>query len=170
MSKNDNERKYYIYSYQEKRLIEVDKQVYDAVYKEPQRIRKQQQRRGLCSCPRSKWYFCDGCCAGCTYEISPVVDGYFVIDKESRETQSILETLADDSVDVEQQVVERLEIERIKAYVDSKFPGWFEVFELINQGFTERELAARFGKAKTTFHDQLVKIRKDLKEKFYEEF
>lgn len=48
-------------------LYEVSKEVYELESKEINRVRKQAQRNGECSCPKGKLWQCDGCCVDCPF-------------------------------------------------------------------------------------------------------
>lgn len=48
-------------------VYEVTKEVYELESKEINRVRKQAQRNGECSCPKGKLWQCDGCCVDCPF-------------------------------------------------------------------------------------------------------
>lgn len=107
--KENDEKKYLLpqrVSPTQVELYEVTKEVYELESKEINRVRKQAQRNGECSCPKEKLWLCDGCCVDCPFyhkrqvvRYSPATD-YIVYNQcfweESKiKAQGLVHTLTD---------------------------------------------------------------------------
>lgn len=149
-------------------LYEVTKEVYELESKEINRVRKQAQRNGECSCPKEKMWQCDGCCVDCPFYHKRQVSLSDVAYKDDKgENDITYEDITPDETfeNTPDGIMFKVLVEELKEKLVSIDPKSRLIFDtiyekVINNTFDSlRKVADEMGIKWTTFHDKLVIIR-----------
>ena len=115
-------------------VYEVTKKVYDLETKEINRVRKQHQRDGECSCLKGKLWQCDGCCVDCPfYHKRPISLNDVAYKDEKGEEDITYEEITPDKKfeDTPDGVMFKVLVEELKEKLESIDPDMKRIFESI---------------------------------------
>lgn len=172
MSKNANQsktesRRIYIRSH--RCWQEVPEEIYQDHTRFHDAYRHKMQDRGLCSCPRSKWWTCDADCLTCEYRNADVIASLDSPLEEDEDDLLLMDTIADNSVAVSELATDRIVLEQLFKRLTELMPEASNIGKLRLQGLSDEAIAKTIGISRTTFLSRIKAAKKKL-EKEYPDF
>lgn len=167
MKNNENQSKTKrIYDRGTGKWYDVSEEQYADYNRWHSRIMMRRQREGLCICPKSRLWVCDGVCDGCEFarEEYPVSLDYAI--EEDGELRFYLPGYGDPSQNVEETVLRKIEREEMLQKLKEIMPEAFVIGRLRLEGLTDREIADRLGIKRTTMIMRLKAAKKELRKYF----
>ena len=165
MSNYDNQTKH-IYLKPTHQWVEVPDEYYQDSTRKNDALRKRMQYHHRCSCPRNKWWLCDGACFDCEYHITTndcISLDNIISDSDGNE-RSLLDNLADPSQDL----YSILENHELRAALYAKFNELNQegrrICELVISGKSERDCAKEMNMARNTYVYRRNKVLRQLYE------
>lgn len=172
MSKNANHSKtntHRIYIRSQRRWQEVPEEAYKEHTRFHDTYRHKMQRRGLCYCPRNKWWVCDADCLTCEYRNANAIASLDSPIGENDDDLILLDTIADDSVAVSELAADRIVLEQLFKRLAELMPEAENIGRLRMQGLSDEAIAKKIGIPRTTFLSRIKAAKKQL-EKEYPDF
>lgn len=154
----DNQKKIYVKS--ERCFVPVTDEVYYEYYRPIWAARKKAQEHNQCMCPKGKLYECDGDCCSCKYKAAGNV---ISLDYEYGEDKKSLSDMISSDFDMEELITDRILLEELLVKLEELDPDGRKIFEMLSEGLSDRSIAMKLGRKKSTFSLQMKKIRKKLK-------
>ena len=165
-SKNNTRR---IYVRSQRRWQEVPEDVYQEHIRFHDTYRHRMQGRGLCSCPRNKWWVCDADCLTCEYRNADVIASLDSPIGEDDDDLTLMDTIADDSVVVSELATDRIVLEQLFKRLADMMPEAENIGRLRLQGLSDEQISREIGIPRTTFLSRIKAAKKQL-EKEYPDF
>ena len=165
-SKNNTRR---IYNRSQRRWQEVPEDVYQEHIRFHDTYRHRMQGRGLCSCPRNKWWVCDADCLTCEYRNADVIASLDSPIGEDDDDLTLMDTIADDSVVVSELATDRIVLEQLFKRLADMMPEAENIGRLRLQGLSDEQISREIGIPRTTFLSRIKAAKKQL-EKEYPDF
>ena len=165
--RKNNTRRIYIRS--QRRWQEVPEDVYQEHIRFHDTYRHRMQDRGLCSCPRSKWWTCDADCLTCEYRNADVIASLDSPIGEDDDDLTLMDTIADDSVVVSELAPDRIVLEQLFKRLADMMPEAENIGRLRLQGLSDEQISREIGIPRTTFLSRIKAAKKQL-EKEYPDF
>ena len=165
--RKNNTRRIYIRS--QRRWQEVPEDVYQEHIRFHDTYRHRMQGRGLCCCPRSKWWTCDADCLTCEYRNADVIASLDSPIGEDDDDLTLMDTIADDSVAVSELATDRIVLEQLFKRLADMMPEAENIGKLRLQGLYDEAIAKKIGITRTTFLSRIKAAKKQL-EKEYPDF
>ncbi len=165
-SKNNTRR---IYNRSQRRWQEVPEEVYQEYTRFHDTYRHRMQGRGLCSCPRNKWWVCDADCLTCEYRNADVIASLDSPIGEDDDDLTLMDTIADDSVVVSELATDRIVLEQLFKRLADMMPEAENIGRLRLQGLSDKQISREIGIPRTTFLSRIKAAKKQL-EKEYPDF
>ena len=165
MQNKENQSKR-IYLKSASKWVEVTDEFYQAYTKKNDALRKRMQYHHCCSCPRSKWWLCDGACFDCEYQITTneaLSLDYTVSDGEGNE-KSLLEDIADPSQDLCSIQEDRELLTALYKKLNELDPEGRRICQLVASGKSERESAKAMNLPRNTYVYRRDQVLAQLKE------
>ena len=172
MSKNENQSKNNtrrIYIRSQRRWQEVPEEIYQEHARFHDTYRHRMQDRGLCCCPRNKWWVCDADCLACEYRNADVIASLDSPIGEEDDDLILMDTIADDSVAVSELAADRIVLEQLFKRLADLMPEAADIGKLRMQGLSDEAIAKSIGIPRTTFLSRIKAAKKQL-EKEYPDF
>lgn len=167
MKSFDNQYRIYIKSTRE--CVEISEEVYREHVRHYDTIRKRQQSRGECACPKSKFWLCDGDCLTCEFHHTSMDSLDYTVESKDGDTYSPIDQICDPSPSIESIVTDKIELDRLFARLHEIMPEAIEIGRLRQQGLSDSAIADALGIKRTTFLSRLKKA-KDLLSDEYPDF
>lgn len=101
-----------IYIRSQRRWQEVPEEVYQEHPRLHDTYRHKMQDRGLCCCPRNKWWNCDADCLTCEYRNADVIASLDAPIGEENNDLILMDTIADESVAFSELIADRIVLEQ----------------------------------------------------------
>ena len=156
-----------IYDKQSGQWVEVGADGFQIIVRFRNNIRKQMKEEKRCSCPQSKWWYCDGMCQDCKYspsdEVASLDELYAGPDGS---TFRLSDLLVDTSLPVSEACVNQLFAQKILNRLRELMPEALTIGRLRLLGMTDEAIAKEVGIPRTTFLYQLDKAWQTLQEEF----
>ena len=165
-SKNNTHR---IYVRSQRRWQEVPEDVYQEHIRFHDTYRHRMQGRGLCCCPRNKWWVCDADCLTCEYRNADVIASLDSPIGEDDDDLTLMDTIADDSVVVSELATDRIVLEQLFKRLADMMPEAENIGRLRLQGLSDEQISREIGIPRTTFLSRIKAAKKQL-EKEYPDF
>lgn len=165
-SKNNTRR---IYIRSQRRWQEVPEDVYQEHIRFHDTYRHRMQDRGLCCCPRNKWWVCDVDCLTCEYRNADVIASLDSPIGEEDDDLTLMNTIADGSVDIAELVTDRIVLQQLFKRLADMMPEAENTGKLRLQGLSDEAIAKKIGIPRTTFLSRIKAAKKQL-EKEYPDF
>lgn len=165
-SKN-NTRQIYIRS--QRRWQEVPEDVYQEHIRFHDTYRHRMQDRGLCCCPRNKWWVCDADCLTCEYRNADVIASLDAPIGEEDDGLILMDTIADESVAVSELATDRIVLQQLFKRLADLMPEATDIGKLRLQSLSDEAIAKKIGIPRTTFLSRIKTAKKQL-EKEYPDF
>ena len=165
-SKNNTRR---IYNRSQRRWQEVPEDVYQEHIRFHDTYRHRMQGRGLCCCPRNKWWVCDADCLTCEYRNADVIASLDSPIGEDDDDLTLMDTIADDSVVVSELATDRIVLEQLFKRLADMMPEAENIGRLRLQGLSDEQISREIGIPRTTFLSRIKAAKKQL-EKEYPDF
>ena len=127
------------------------------------------QGRGLCCCPRNKWWVCDADCLTCEYRNADVIASLDSPIGEDDDDLTLMDTIADDSVVVSELATDRIVLEQLFKRLADMMPEAENIGRLRLQGLSDEQISREIGIPRTTFLSRIKAAKKQL-EKEYPDF
>lgn len=159
--RNDKQGQKKIYLRQKDVFVPVSDEVYHEYYKPVWAHMKRMQYHGRCYCPKSHIWECDADCASCCYARKGDIDSLDEIHMNTKgDAYTLADTMADDSVDVESMVMDAALLDALFAKVKELEPDLRDIFGLLLEERSEREIAQAFGyKSQTSVNRRKRKLK-----------
>lgn len=148
--------------------IEVTKDFHDDYYRDLNAYRRTEQNHGRCTCPRSKYYYCDMDCNSCQYSRAGdtlSLDCPTTNDEGDEET--MLDKMVDEATDTAEIAADQLLLEALIKRMEELVPGIFRAFELRQSGLSDTEIAQELDIPRTTLLSRMKKVTTILTEEFF---
>ncbi len=162
-----NTRRIYIRS--QHRWQEVPEEIYQEHTRFHDTYRHRMQDRGLCCCPRNKWWVCDSDCLTCKYHNADVISSLDSPIGDEDEDLVLMDTIADDCVPVSELAADRIVLEQLFKRLADLMPEAADIGKLRMQGLSDEAIAKSIGIPRTTFLSRIKSAKKQL-EKEYPDF
>ena len=162
-SKNNTRR---IYIRSQRRWQEVPEEVYQEYTRFHDTYRHRMQGRGLCSCPRNKWWVCDADCLTCEYRNADVIASLDSPIGEEEDDLTLMDTIADDSVAVSELATDRIVLEQLFKRLADLMPEATDIGKLRLQGLSDEAIAKKIGIPRTTFLSRIKAAKKLLAQEY----
>lgn len=162
--RKNNTRRIYIRS--QRRWQEVPEDVYQEHIRFHDTYRHRMQDRGLCSCPRSKWWTCDADCLTCEYRNADVIASLDSPIGEEEDDLTLMDTIADDSVAVSELATDRIVLEQLFKRLADLMPEATDIGKLRLQGLSDEAIAKKIGIPRTTFLSRIKAAKKLLAQEY----
>ena len=163
MSKNVNQSKTEtrrIYIRSQHRWQEVSEEVYQEHTRFHDTYRHRIQGRGLCSCPRNKWWVCDADCLTCEYRNADVIASLDAPIGEDDDNLSLMDAITDDSMTVSELATDRIVLEQLFKRLAELMPEAESIGKLRMQGLSDEAIAKVIGIPRTTFLSRIKAAKK----------
>lgn len=158
-SKNNTRR---IYIRSQHRWQEVPEDVYQEHTRFHDTYRHKMRDRGLCCCPRSKWWICDSDCLTCEYYNKDIIPPLDSTIREEEDELTLMDTIADESVSVSELATDRIVLEQLFKLLTELMPEATDIGKLRMQGFSDEVIAKAIGIPRTTFLSRIKAAKKQL--------
>ena len=158
-----------IYIRSQRRWQEVPEEVYQEHIRFHDAYRHKMQKRGLCRCPRSKWWTCDADCLTCEYRNAENTLSLDAPLEAGEEDLTLMDTIADESTAVSDLITDRIVLEQLFKRLADLMPEAETIGELRMQGLSHEAIAKAIGVPRTTFLSR-IKAAKKLLAKEYPDF
>lgn len=159
-----SEKTYFIYDRESGEKTPVSKELHDDFYREAGRIRKKEQSRGRCVCPRRCIWKCDGGCAGCEYRAA---GDTVSLDRPLTDSEGTLgEFIPCGGRPMEEVIEDRMLLEALIARLrelDPEADIMIRIWAEHPDGISDRAVARELGRPQRTFADQIKRYRADLR-------
>lgn len=165
-SKNNTRR---IYIRSQRRWQEVPEEIYQEHIRFHDTYRHSMQDRGLCCCPRNKWWVCDADCLTCEYRSADVIASLDSPIGEEDDDLLLMDTIADDSAAVSELAADRIVLEQLFKRLADLMPEAADIGKLRMQGLSDEAIAKSIGIPRAVFLSRIKAARKQL-EKEYPDF
>ena len=156
-----------IYDNQEGAWHEVTEEQFKEINQYCNTIRKREQRRHRCCCPRERFWYCNGICTDCKYYIS---QNELSLDEERQQDGEGIITLHDiiafDDPPLDESVAEYDLLGQLMERVYELMPEARDIGELRLQGLSDEAIADQIHIKRKTFTYRIEKVRKQLIEEF----
>ena len=162
--RKNNTRRIYIRS--QRRWQEVPEDVYQEHIRFHDTYRHRMQDRGLCSCPRSKWWTCDADCLTCEYRNADVIASLDSPIGEDDDDLTLMDTIADDSVSVSELATDRIVLGQLFKRLADMMPEAENIGKLRLQGLSDEAIAKKIGIPRTTFLSRIKAAKKLLAQEY----
>ena len=162
-----NTRRIYVRS--QRRWQEVPEDVYQEHIRFHDTYRHKMQDRGLCSCPRNKWWVCDADCLTCEYRNADVIASLDSPIGEEEDELTLMDTISDESVAVSELATDRIVLQLLFKHLADLMPEAADIGKLRLQGISDEAIAKKIGIPRTTFLSRIKAAKKQL-EKEYPDF
>lgn len=145
-------------------------EVSEADYQEHVRFhnsyRHRQQDRGLCCCPRNKWWVCDADCLTCEYRNTDAIVSLDSPIGEESDDQTLLDAIEDKSAPFADFVIDRIVLEQLFKRLAELMPEAANIGRLRLQGLSDDAIAKSIGIPRTTFLYRIKKVLNLLKQEY----
>lgn len=170
MCKSENKNR--IYDKGTKQWFEVTPEQFREYDRWRTRLRKRMQYHGLCKCPRSKWWLCDGVCDDCEYRCIPgnIISIDKPVESDSGDEMSLHDVIPDPNSLFESAVCDQDELKQLLKRLAELIPEASEIGQLRLQGLKDEDIADAIGIKRTTFRSRIEKARAALREEYGEDF
>lgn len=169
MSKNVNQSKpnaRRIYIRSQHRWQEVSEEIYQEHIRFHDTYRHRIQGRGLCRCPRSKWWVCDADCLTCEYHNADVIASLDAPIGEDDDNLSLMDAITDDSMTVSELATDRIVLEQLFKRLAELMPEAENIGKLRMQGLSDEAIAKAIGIPRTTFLSRIKAAKKLLAQEY----
>jgi DNA-directed RNA polymerase specialized sigma24 family protein len=161
-TENTNGKRIYIKS--SKTWMPVTDEQYKDHMRECDRVRKKMQNHHACSCPRSNFWECDGCCDDCRHQVKGSIlsmDAPMGTD-DSEEEFSLYDIVGDPRSEFEDTVVNQMFYRAVIKRLKEIYPQAIEIGNLRIQGKTDEEIAEIIGVKRTTFRSRIARAKEQI--------
>lgn len=149
-----------IYIRSQHRWQEVSEEVYQEHTRFHDTYRHRIQGRGLCRCPRSKWWVCDADCLTCEYHNADVIASLDAPIGEDDDNLSLMDAITDDSMTVSELATDRIVLEQLFKRLAELMPEAESIGKLRMQGLSDEAIAKVIGIPRTTFLSRIKAAKK----------
>lgn len=155
-----------IYIRSQRRWQEVSEEVYQEHTRFHDTYRHRMQDRGLCCCPRNKWWICDADCLTCEYRNADVIASLDAPIGEEGDDLILMDTIADESVAVSELASDRIVLEQLFKRLADLMPEAENIGKLRMQGLSDEAIAKEIGIPRTTFLSRIKAAKKLLAQEY----
>ena len=170
MQKNQNSSKR-IFLKSIRQWVEVSEEFYCDHTRYYDALRKRQQSHGQCSCPKSKFWLCDGDCLTCEFHChGEMLSLDHTLENEDGDSCCLLDTIPDPSPSVDEIVCNKAELEELYSRLNDLMPEAVEIGKLRQDGLSDEQIAKALGIKRTTFLSRLKKVKALLADEYQDWF
>ena len=145
---------------------EVPEEVYQEHIRFHDTYRHKMQKRGLCRCPRNKWWTCDADCLTCEYRNVDTILSLDAPIEAGDEELTLMDTIADENTVVSKLVADRIVLEQLFKRLTKLMPEAKTVGNLRMQGLSDDAIAKAIGIPRTTFLSRIQAAKKLLEQEY----
>lgn len=170
--RNDKQGQKKIYLRQKSVFVPVSDEVFHEYYRPVWAHMKRMQYHGRCYCPKSRIWECDADCELCRHARKGDISSLDEIRMNADgDTCTLADTMMDNTVDVESMVVDVALMDALSAKVKELEPDLQDIFNLLLEEKTEREIAQTLGyKSQTSVNRKRKKLGRILSKALSEFF
>ena len=168
MSKNANSSKAYrIYLKSTKEWVEVPEEFYREQTSYYDTFRKKAQYHGQCTCPKNKFWLCDGDCFNCEFRrAGDMLSLDYENENEDGDSVSPLDSIPDSAPLVDEVVSDRDALNQLFERLAELMPEAEEIGRLRMNGLSDEAIADIIDIKRTTFRSRLAKSKSVLAEEY----
>jgi DNA-directed RNA polymerase specialized sigma24 family protein len=155
-----------IYIRSQRRWQEVPEEYYREHVRFHDTYRHRQQDRGLCSCPRHRWWVCDTDCLTCEYRNADTIASLDMPIGDEDSGLILLDTLADDCKAVSELAVDRVVLRELFKRLAELMPEAKTIGSLRLDGFSDETIAKAIGIPRNTFRSRIKAAKKLLAQEY----
>lgn len=162
----NNSKRIYIKS--SKTWMPVTDEQYKDHMRECDRVRKKMLSHHACSCPRSNFWECDGCCDDCRHQVKGSIlsmDAPMRTD-ESEEEFSLYDIIGNPRAEFEDATVNQMFYHAVIKRLVEIYPQAIDIGNLRIQGKTDDEIADIIGVKRTTFRSRIARAKAQILAEF----
>lgn len=158
-------KKHYLYEKDENRWVEYDEESYEKMKRWRNNFCAKKRKKKSCFCPKEEQLkYCNTICVTCKYR---KIEKYFSQPILGSENLTLEDRLVDET-DLENQVAENAEFERILLRLDELMPEAREIGRLRMLDLSEEEIAKQVGISRVTIYRRLLEAYEVLNKEFEE--
>lgn len=168
MANNVNQSKTYrIYIKSTKEWVEVPEEYYREHTSYYDTFRKKAQYHGQCTCPKNKFWLCDGDCYNCEFHrAGDMLSLDFENENEDGDAVSPLDAIPDTAPLVDEVVCDRAALSQLFDRLAELMPEAEEIGRLRMADLSDEAIADLIGVKRTTFRSRLAKAKAVLAEEY----
>lgn len=154
---------YRIYDKSTHTWIEIPEDQYREYDRNCNNLRKRKQYNHECTCPRNKFWLCDGCCDDCEFHVSAAVS----LDAPLPDGDGTMSNYLPDNAPTPEEIVsDRDLLERLIKRLRELDPDADKIIALWkdNPNLSDRKVAEAIGRPQKTFSDRMKKLRSEFKD------
>ena len=165
MAKNVNQSKQYrIYLKSTKEWVEVPEEFYREQTRYYDTFRHRMQEHGQCSCPKSKFWLCDGDCLTCEFRCAgDMLSLDYETENDSGDTCSMLDSIPDTAPLAADIIADKLLLEQLVQRLHELDPDAGLILQLLKDEKSDRAIAESLGRPQRTFAHQMKRYRDELR-------
>lgn len=123
-------------------------------------FRKRQQAHNKCTCPKNKFWVCDGDCHNCEYSRAGdqlSLDRTMVDDSDDE--YSLKDAIPDTGPSIDEVIADKAELDQLFARLSQIMPEAIQIGKLRQEGLSDAAIADIVGIKRTTFLSRLKKAK-----------
>lgn len=155
-----------IYIRSQRRWQEVSEEIYQEHTRFHDTYRHRMQGRGLCRCPRNKWWVCDADCLTCEYHNADVIASLNAPIGDEDDGLILMDIITDESVSVSELTADRIVLEQLFKRLAELMPEAESIGKLRMQGLSDEAIAKVIGIPRTTFLSRIKAAKKVLAQEY----
>lgn len=165
MANNVNQSKHYrIYLKSTKEWVDVPEDFYCEQTRYYDTFRHHMQEHGQCSCPKSKFWLCDGDCLTCEFRCAgDMLSLDYETENDSGDTCLMLDSIPDTAPLAADIVADKLLLEQLVQRLHELDPDAGLILQLLKDEKSDRAIAEALGRPQRTFAHQMKRYRDELR-------
>lgn len=164
-TKDNHSKRIYLKSTHE--WVEVPEDYYREHIRSLDAFRKRQQSHGQCTCPKNKFWLCDGDCFSCEFRhAGDTLSLDYTLENEEGESVSPLESLVDPGPFMDDVICDKILLGQLFRRLNELMPEAIRIGQLRQEGLSDKEIAEMIGIKRTTYLSRLKKAKQQLSEEF----
>ena len=162
---------YRIYLKATRQWVEVSEEYYRDHTRHHDALRKRRQYHGQCTCPKNKFWLCDGDCLTCEFRCAgDMLSLDYKSGNDNGDNRSMLDRLADLTPSIDDVVCEVATLNQLFERLYDLMPEAIQIGQLRLEGLSDEAIAKIIGIKRTTFRSRLKKAKEQLSVEFPEIF
>jgi DNA-directed RNA polymerase specialized sigma24 family protein len=155
-----------IYIRSQRRWQEVPEEYYREHVRFHDTYRHRQQDRGLCSCPRHRWWVCDTDCLTCEYRNADTIASLDMPIGDEDCGLTLVDTVADKCTAVSELAIDSIVLEQLFQRLVEVMPEAADIGKLRLQGLSDEAIAKAIGIPRNTFRSRIKAAEKLLAQEY----
>lgn len=165
MSKNANQSKTYrIYLKSTKEWVEVPEEFYREQTRYYDTFRHHMQEHGQCSCPKNKFWLCDGDCLTCEFRcVGNMLSLDHKTENDNGDTCSMLDSIPDTAPLAADIIADRPLLDQLIKRLHELDPDASLILQMLEDDKSDRSIAEALSRPHRTFAHQMKRYRDELR-------